>query len=92
MRHRGRPRFASIPVLLFVAVAAISAQSAPRPAPSTAQGEWPTYGGDLAASKYSPLDQINRDNFSKLTVAWRTKSPDAVLNVSVPGGGGTRFG
>ena len=27
--------------------------------PSTARGEWPTYGGDLASTKYSPLDQIS---------------------------------
>src|SRR3954469_14182669 len=36
-------------------------------------GEWPTYGGDLASTRYSPLDQINKDNFSKLEVAWRLK-------------------
>ena len=29
-------------------------------------GEWPTYGGDLGSTRYSPLDQINADNFSKL--------------------------
>ena len=33
--------------------------------------EWKTYGGDLASMRYSPLDQINKDNFSKLQVAWR---------------------
>jgi quinoprotein glucose dehydrogenase len=33
--------------------------------------EWTTYGADLANTKYSPLDQINKDNFSKLQVAWR---------------------
>ena len=33
--------------------------------------EWKTYGGDLASLRYSPLDQINKDNFSKLQVAWR---------------------
>jgi quinoprotein glucose dehydrogenase len=37
-------------------------------------GEWPTYGGDLASTRYSPLDQINKDNFSKLEVAWRLKT------------------
>ena len=26
-------------------------------------GEWPTYGGDLGGTKYSPLSQINRNNF-----------------------------
>ena len=33
--------------------------------------EWKTYGGDLASMRYSSLDQINKDNFSKLQVAWR---------------------
>ncbi len=37
-------------------------------------GEWPTYGGDLANTRYSPLDQINADNFNKLEVAWRFKT------------------
>jgi quinoprotein glucose dehydrogenase len=34
-------------------------------------GEWRTYGGDLGNTRYSPLDQINASNFSKLQVAWR---------------------
>src|SRR6267142_2673402 len=36
--------------------------------------EWPTYGGDLASTRYSPLDQITRDNFNKHEVAWRFKT------------------
>ena len=36
--------------------------------------EWRTYGGDLANTRYSPLDQINRDNFKDLEVAWRLKT------------------
>jgi glucose dehydrogenase/cytochrome c5 len=53
----------------------------PRPVPPTAAApaanaggpstEWKTYGGDLASMRYSPLDQINKDNFSKLQIAWR---------------------
>ena len=31
-------------------------------------GEWPTYGGDLGGSKYSPLDQIDRSNFEDLEI------------------------
>ena len=54
---------------------------------STASGEWPTYGGDLASSKYSPLDQIDKDNFGRLKIAWRAKSPDASLSMTIPGGG-----
>jgi quinoprotein glucose dehydrogenase len=37
-------------------------------------GEWPTYGGDLASTRYSPLDQINATNFSKLQLAFRFKT------------------
>jgi quinoprotein glucose dehydrogenase len=36
--------------------------------------EWPTYGGDLANSRYAPLDQINAGNFKTLQVAWRFKT------------------
>jgi quinoprotein glucose dehydrogenase len=36
--------------------------------------EWRTYGGDLGSNRYSPLDQINAANFSKLQVAWRFKT------------------
>jgi len=36
--------------------------------------EWPTYGADLAGTRYRPLDQINASNFSKLEVAWRFRT------------------
>jgi quinoprotein glucose dehydrogenase len=42
--------------------------------PSTRNGEWPMYTADLRGSKYSPLDQINASNFSKLQVAWTFKT------------------
>ena len=32
---------------------------------------WTTYGGDLASHRYSVADQINKDNFNKLEIAWR---------------------
>src|SRR5438477_12846701 len=38
------------------------------------KGEWPAYGGDKGHTRYSALDQINADNFSKLAVAWRFKT------------------
>jgi quinoprotein glucose dehydrogenase len=50
-------------------------------------GEWPFYGGDLGNSKYSPLDQINGNNFSQLKIAWRWTSADGFLSMTVPGGG-----
>lgn len=52
----------------------------------TADGEWPTYGGDLGGSKYAPHDQINAENFSDLEIAWRWKSVDEVLSLTTPAG------
>ena len=37
-------------------------------------GEWRHYGGDIGNTRYSPLDQINATNFSKLELAWRFKT------------------
>src|SRR3989440_3329528 len=36
--------------------------------------DWTTSGADLSNTHYSPLDQINKDNFGKLEVAWRFKA------------------
>jgi len=36
--------------------------------------EWRSYAGDLRHQHYSPLSQINADNFNKLEVAWRFKT------------------
>ena len=37
-------------------------------------GEWPTYGADLASTRYRPFDQIDASNFSKLELAWSFKT------------------
>ncbi len=37
-------------------------------------GEWRSYGADLANTRYSPLDQINAQNFNQLEVAFRFKT------------------
>ncbi len=36
----------------------------------TPAGEWHFWGGDAWSTRYSPLDQINAETFSKLEVAW----------------------
>src|SRR5215813_1924219 len=67
-------------LLPAVALAAAVATFAPRLTgqstglPSTKNGEWPMYTADLRGSKYSPLDQVNASNFSKMEVAWRFKT------------------
>src|ERR1700675_2153736 len=40
----------------------------------TKNGEWRTYAGEPGSTKYSPLDQINRDNAKTLRIAWRFKT------------------
>jgi len=67
-------------ISLFLLVGALAStttglrgQQAPN-TQSGAKAEWPTYGGDLASTRYSPLDQITKDNFNKLEVAWRFKT------------------
>ena len=42
--------------------------------PGTSNGEWSSYAGDLRNFHYSPLDQINANNFNRLEVAWRFKT------------------
>jgi quinoprotein glucose dehydrogenase len=65
-----RRRVLTLAVLCGIAVSTTVAQrGAPR-------GQWPAYGGDSGSSKYSPLDQINRENVRRLKVAWRWDSVD----------------
>jgi quinoprotein glucose dehydrogenase len=51
--------------------AGVDAQSA---RPSGPDVDWRTYGSNLASHRYSPADQITKDNFSKLEIAWRLKT------------------
>jgi quinoprotein glucose dehydrogenase len=37
-------------------------------------GEWPHWGADLGNTKYSPLDQITRENVKNLRIAWRWRA------------------
>ena len=50
-------------------------------------GEWRFYGGDAGSTRYSPLDQINRDNVADLEIKWRWKAdnfgPRAGINSQV---------
>jgi len=62
---RSRP-FPIVSLLLAtISVAPASDQRQPaRPS------EWPAYGGGPEQIRYSPLDQINRNNVARLAVAW----------------------
>ena len=51
---------------LFAAAALITLV----PAALFSQTDWPVYGHDAGATRYSPLQQINTKNVSKLQLAW----------------------
>ena len=55
-------------VLIVRTTVEVSAQQ------GTENGEWRSYASDLASTRYSPLDQINSDNFNDLEIAWRLKT------------------
>src|SRR5688500_11288753 len=50
-----------------------SAQSAAAPSVTPAPGEWRAYGATELSTRYSPLDQLNRDTVKNLQVAWTWK-------------------
>jgi len=66
-----RTSTSSVALLATVMAITLTGQSATY---GTQNGEWQTYGGDLKSTRYSALDQINAENFSKLQVAWRFKT------------------
>jgi quinoprotein glucose dehydrogenase len=60
-------------VLVLVCVAFASA---PARGQVPGDSEWPTYGNDPGGMRYSLLSQINRENVSKLKVAWTFHTGD----------------
>src|SRR4029077_2269454 len=61
--------------LLYLSFAALLFWPATAPAQFQPKNtEWPSYGADLAGTRYRPLDQINTSNFSDLEIAWRIKT------------------
>jgi quinoprotein glucose dehydrogenase len=43
-------------------------------------GEWRAYGGDEGSTRYTPLEQLNRDTIKDLRVAWVWKSDSLIPN------------
>lgn len=74
-------------VVPSVAWAQPEASSGPWQTYDTSNGEWRSYAGDIAGTKYSPLDQIDASNFRDLEIAWEWTSVDAMVGRATPGGG-----
>ncbi len=64
-------------ITLAIATAAVYAQP-------TTGGGWSTYGGDKGFTRYSPLDQINRENVKNLHVVWRRSALDPQIADKFP--------
>ena len=87
----------SLPIVSLVTLAAAGAVFAQEPRErasggpwqtyGTGNGEWRSYAGDIAGTKYSPLDQIDAGNFSDLEIAWEWTSIDNFVSRTTPGGG-----
>ena len=58
-------------VLTVTLVAAVSVTGLMGQERGTADGEWPTYGGNLSNDRYSPLAQVTAENFSDMEIAWQ---------------------
>jgi len=51
---------------------------------SHGKDEWSYYGGNKGFQRYSPLEQINRDNVQDLRVVWRRPGVDTTLMQKFP--------
>ena len=65
----------SVPLVVVIALVMALGAAPPAAAQHGARnGEWRHYGGDAGGTKYSPLDQIDRDNVADLEIVWRWKT------------------
>src|SRR5262245_62118711 len=68
MLYRNAILVVAAAILIGAQIPAITAQQAVKtPNPAT---DWPMFSHDLAATRFSPLTQINAQNVSKLKLAW----------------------
>ena len=79
--------FLSVWLVVGVGTGAALAQGQEWQTYGTENGEWRSYAGDIAGTKYSPLDQIDAENFSDLEIAWEWVSVDNFVSRTTPGGG-----
>src|SRR5437762_13571491 len=75
MRHL---RVAMVAVGIWACTAILAAQH------GTKGGQWRSYNGDAGSTKYSPLDQINKDNVGRLRIAWRRPAVAEELRAQNP--------
>ncbi|HEY3160806.1 MAG TPA: PQQ-binding-like beta-propeller repeat protein [Vicinamibacterales bacterium] len=75
---RGVRRLAAVGVGIWICTAVLAAQH------GTKGGQWRSYNGDAGSTKYAPLDQINKDNVTRLRIVWRRPAVDPALKAKDP--------
>ena len=73
-----RFKFAGIAIAVLMGAAVAWAQQGAR------GGEWARYGADAGTTKYAPLDQVDKQNVSRLRVAWQRPAVDPSITGRVP--------
>ena len=80
--HTPIARLAAVSILA-AAASACAPDASPTAVTTAPVGEWRAYGADKAGTKYSPLDEINRETIDNLRIAWRRPSmPEELLRIS----------
>src|SRR4051812_43361564 len=74
-RSRGSFRRADVRLGLVLAATLLTSAATSRAATNSA--DWPNVGNDKGGTRYSPLDEINRENVSRLKVAWTYHTGDS---------------
>jgi PQQ-dependent dehydrogenase (methanol/ethanol family) len=75
-------RLGGIPVAPLAHESARVSAEAKRQVLQPAEGEWPTYNGNLSANRHSTLDQINVQNAHKLKLQWSYSNPYSGLEMT----------
>lgn len=79
-------------ILVSLCTAALTALAAgAAPAGHQAGKDWPTFFGNDQAWSYSPLDQINRDNVTKLAPVWAFSTGEKGLGATPLVSGGIMY-
>src|SRR5437660_2304640 len=79
-------RSAAFVLIAAVVVSASLSSQGPGQGPTRTTVNWPLHNLDLAGTRYSPLDQINRSNVKSLTPRWLFQHGiiDGVSNQTTP--------
>ena len=72
------------PAAVAAVVAIVGSSGSVRAQRGLEKGEWSEYAGDTRGLKYSPLDQIDKNNINDLRVVWRWASADRGYQLANP--------